>query len=58
MPDSMEQHYSPGSNLFKGIPNALSMRGNDGTCSSFKLTKKLADMHPIEELPNRIREIA
>ena len=34
------------------------VRMAEGQAVTFKLTKKLADMHPIEELPDRIRAIA
>ena len=43
--------------LTEGVAGRL-VRMAEGQAVTFKLTKKLADMHPIEELPDRIRAIA
>ena len=43
--------------LTEGVAGRL-VRMAEGQAVTFKLTKKLTDMHPIEELPGRIRAIA
>ena len=43
--------------LTEGVAGRL-VRMAEGQAVTFKLTEKLADMHPIEELPDRIRAIA
>ena len=43
--------------LTEGVAGRL-VRMAEGQAVTFKLTIKLADMHPIEELPDRIRAIA
>ena len=43
--------------LTEGVADHL-VRMAEGQTVTFKLTKKLANMHPIEELPNRTSAIA